>query len=62
VEPLTDEADGDGRLIPDHEWSQWLQVTEEQDRAGYSTKVVTPAFARLPGNLDKALQPAGEPS
>ncbi len=60
VEPLTDEADADGRLIPDHEWSQWLQVIEEQDLDGCSRKLVVPALNRLPANLDQALQPAGE--
>jgi hypothetical protein len=59
VEPLTDEADADGRLIPDHEWSQWLQVTEEEGPDGCSRKLVAPALTRLPANLDRALQTAG---
>jgi hypothetical protein len=44
VDPLTEETDHEGRLLPDEEWSQYLRVTEECQPDGTWDKVVTPAL------------------
>ena len=50
VDPLTDTADRAGRLLPDDQWSQWLCVTDVQQRDGTWQTLITPALFVPPSN------------
>jgi hypothetical protein len=42
VDPLTDEADCNGRLVPDYENSQWFETTQSQGNDDRPVAVVGP--------------------